>query len=120
MSDINLAKLKFKIKKFSDKQAEIEKAQDELSVIGEEIIKNYCIFKKGENVIYTEWWRGNGKDYFGKVVDIFFNGENEEAVYGLWKIQVKPTTKEFKDIKGSYNQSHVYLGKDKRDKIRKA
>ena len=104
---------------FHCKQAEIANEKVALSKIEEAIIKKYCPFKKGDNVIFTEWWRGNGKDYFGRIKSIRFNGIDEDAIDSRWVICVEPTTKDFRKATGGYNSSYKYLGKNKKDIIRK-
>ena len=91
-----------------------------LSEMEEAIIKKYCPFKKGDNVIFTEWWRGNGKDYFGRVHRIRFKGISSEAIDDRWEICVIPTKKDFSKLLGSWNASFKYLGINKKDCIRKA
>lgn len=115
-----MKKLEQEIIDFHRKQADIEKKQTALSKMEEAIIKKYCPFKKGDRVIFTEWWRGNGKDYFGIVNNISFRGINEDAIDSRWVICVEPTTKDFSKPKGSFNSSYKYLGKNKKDIIRKA
>jgi hypothetical protein len=104
---------------FNKKQSEINRLKDELSIMEKGIIKKYCPYKKGDKVIFTEWWRGNNKDYFGVVDYINFKGLDENAIDGKWVIVIKPTTKDFKKYLGSYNSSLKYIGEDKRDVIRK-
>jgi hypothetical protein len=105
---------------FHCKQADIANEESTLSKMEEEIIKKYCPFKKGDNVIFTEWWRGNGKDYFGIIKSIKFNGIDENAIDSRWIICVEPTTKDFSKPKGSFNSAYKYLGENKKDIIRKA
>lgn len=105
---------------FHCQQAKIANEQTLLSKMEEAIIKKYCPFKKGDKVIFTEWWRGNGKNYFGIVKSISFNGINEEAIDNRWVICVEPTTKDFLKTKGSYNSSYKYLGTNEKDIISKA
>ena len=114
-----MAQLEKEIIDFHCKQAEIAKLQVELSKMEEVIIKKYCPFKKGDRVIFNEWWRGNGKDYFGIVKTIRFKGIDSEAIDSRWIIQVEATTKDFSTPKGGYNASYKYLGENKEDKIRK-
>jgi hypothetical protein len=105
---------------FHCQQANIAKLQTELSKMEEAIIKKYCPFKKGDKVIFTEWWRGNGKDYFGKVHSIRFKGITPDAIDNRWVICVIPITKDFNKPLGSYNSSYKYLGENEKDIIRKA
>jgi hypothetical protein len=105
---------------FHCQQANIAEHQTKLSKMEEAIIKKYCPFKKGDKVIFTEWWRGNGKDYYGIVHSIRFNGITQEAIDNKWVICVIPTTKDFNKPLGSYNSSYKYLGVNEKDIIRKA
>ena len=105
---------------FHCQQANIAKEQVALSKMEEAIIKKYCPFKKNDKVIFTEWWRGNGKDYFGKVHSIRFKGITDDAIDKRWVICVVPTTKDFTKPLGSYNTAYKYLGINGKDIIRKA
>ena len=105
---------------FHKQQAKIANESVALGKMEKAIIDKYCPFKNGDRVIFTEWWRGNGKDYFGIVESIRFKGISYEAIDNRWVIGVKPTTKDFIAIKDRYNQAYKYLGENKNDKIRKA
>lgn len=112
--------LEKEIIEFHSQQAEIAKKQSKLSKLEKLIIERYCPFKKGDKVIFTEWWRGNGKDYYGIVKLIRFKGIDENAIDSRWVITVEPTTKDFSKIKGGYNSAYKYLGENEKDIIRKA
>lgn len=112
-------KLPNEIIAYSDKLRDIESQEKELSKIESDIIEKYCPYKNGDKVVYTEWWRDNGKDYFGIVDNIRFKGINADAIDQKWVICVRPSTKDFNMPKGGYNSSFVYLGKNKLDKIKK-
>jgi hypothetical protein len=105
---------------FENQQLKIDSEIDFLKQMENEIIKKYCSFKKGDKVIFTEWWRGNNKDYYGIVYSIQFKGINENAINEKWVICVIPTTKDFIVPKNSYNKAFKHLGKVKGDIIRKA
>ena len=105
---------------FHLQQSKIENENTILSEMEKSIIEKYCPFKKGDNVIFNEWWRENNKDYFGIVKGIRFEGISEDAIDSRWVICVEPTTKDFSKPKGSYNASYKYLGENKKDVIRKA
>lgn len=107
------------IKEYIAIEKAIAKLHKQLSNVEKDIIQKYCPFKKGDNVIYTEWWRGNNKDYFGTIRNIKFELK-DESIDGKWVICVEPTTKDFKIPKGSFNKSFKYLGDHKDDVIIKA
>ena len=115
-----MKKLEQEIIDFHCKQADIANEEVALSKMEEAIIKKYCPFKKGDKVIFTEWWRGNGKDYFGIIRNIKFKGIDEDAIDSRWVICVEPTTKDFSKAKGSYNSAYKYLGENKKDIIKLA
>jgi len=115
-----MKKLEQEIIDFHSKQADIAKEEVALSKMEEAIIKKYCPFKKGDKVIFTEWWRVNGKDYFGVVKNIRFNGITSTAIDNRWVIGVESTTKDFSKPTGGYNSSYKYLGVNEKDIIRKA
>ncbi|MBP6538910.1 MAG: hypothetical protein KA234_01140 [Saprospiraceae bacterium] len=112
-----MKELEQEIQDFHTKEAEIATESAKLYAMGKDIVQKYCPYKKGDKVIYTEWWRGNGKDYFGIIDGISFKGISEGAVDKRWIITIMPCTKDWVPIK---NRSGVWLGKHKRDVIRKA
>ena len=105
---------------YHEQDALIANEKSKLFKMEDAIIKKYCPFKKGDKVIFTEWWRGNEKDYFGIISSIRFKGIDEDAIDNRWVICIQPTTKDFTKPIGSYNTSHKFLGENKKDKIRKA
>lgn len=105
---------------FHHKQSYIANEESLLLKMEKEIIKKYCNLKKGDKVIFTEWWRGNGKDYFGIVKDIRFKGITKDAIDSKWIICVEPTTKDFTKPKNGFNSSYKYLGENEKDIIKKA
>ena len=113
-----MKELEKEIIEFHSKQAHIADLQVKLSEMEEKIIAKYCPFKKGDKVVFTEWWRGNGKDYFGVVKNIQFKGINPDAIDNRWILWIVPTTKDFKNLKGGYNSSYKHLGINRNDKIR--
>lgn len=107
------------IKDYKAMEKAMESLRNQLNVIEKDIIRKYCPFKKGDNVIFTEGWRENDKDYFG-IVEHIKLVLSEESIDGRWRICVRPATKNFKIPQGSFNKSYKYLGEWKGDVIRKA
>jgi hypothetical protein len=107
-----------KIEAYKAITKKIDDLKDQIRVIAKDIVKDHCPYKKGDKVIYTEWWRGNGKDYYGVVTHVEYSPDRSAAIDGLWKIAVSPTTKAFVSKQGQHtiNLGHYYKG----DKIRKA
>jgi len=112
--------LEKEIIEFHGMQSEIADMEVKLSKLEEDIIKKYCPFKKGDKVIFTEWWRKNNKDYYGIINMIYFAGITDEAIDRRWRIQIQPTTKLFVPMKDRYNQSYKMLGEYNGDIIRKS
>ena len=107
------------ILKFHRQQAYLAEQTAILDQLRKVIIDLYCPLKKGDKVIYNEWWRNNDKKYYGIIRNINFDGFDERAIDNKWRLQVQPTTKEFKEIKGSFNMYDKDLGVHKKDKIEK-
>jgi hypothetical protein len=117
---LQMSSLNQHVIEFHSQQKKIQTEQQWLLKMEKNIIDKYCQYKKGDKVIYTEWWRGNGKDYFGIVSDIRFKGTSSDAIDGMWIICVTPTTKDFKKSLANYNSAFKYLGINSKDIIRKA
>lgn len=116
----NLKNIDKEILKYNLTMECINELYETISKIEKDIIKKYCPFKKGDNVIFTEWWRGNGKDYYGIVQSVRFKGVDNNAIDNKWVICIEPTTKDFNKPLGSYNSAYKYIGLNKKDIIRKA
>ena len=109
------------LEEYNFTETQIKNLRNELLKIENDIIKKYCPFKKNDKVIYTEWWRGTTKDYFGIVNNIQFKGISKTAIDNKWIITVQPTTNKIKKLNGNWNRSYVFLGdKNIGDVIRKA
>jgi hypothetical protein len=105
-----------KIEAYKAITKKIDDLKDQLRAIERKIIDDHCPYKKGDTVIYTEWWRGNKKDYYGVVHSVGFIPDSKAAIDGLWKLVVIPTTKSFRQ-----RAAFVILGdRFEGDTIRKA